>query len=230
MKSKKDFMTEFIIDSFLMKKYSKNKYNKIKDITRNYLSKIYNSLPIYYILFFSTIFLILLLIFINYKTTRDFDPNYIKSLPWEKRTTFLREVELLSKLKNKSIYKDEDLITINELIGVAIALKDDETLKFAEKLKYDYLINSLNTISKLRFINDFTNNLEFRKKLGLFMYSNDDIFLNNINMNLDKLDKIILYLTLWKYNSTKLNAISIYYTKDELNYIDSIINTLGDIK
>ncbi|KAF2955657.1 hypothetical protein [Marinitoga sp. 38H-ov] len=230
MKSKRDFMTEFIIDKSLMKKYSKNTYNKTKDKIRSILSKIYKSLPIYYILFFSTLFLIFLLIFINYKTTRDFDPNYIKSLPWEKRTSFLREVELISKLKNKKSYKDEDLAIINELISVAIALKDEETLKFAEKIKYDYLINSLNTISNLKFISDFTNNLEFRRKMGLFMYSNNDIFLKNINKNLDKIDKIILYLTLWKYNSNKLNALSIYYTKDELNYIENIINTLGDLK
>ncbi|MBM7558483.1 hypothetical protein [Marinitoga litoralis] len=235
MKKRKDISKTFIIDKSIFKKiladkkFKHKKENKIKTYIERIGSKIFKIIPAYYILFASTLLLILLILFVNYKTTQEFDPNYIKSLPWQKRTSYLREKELLTKLRDKKYYTDKDLILINELIGVAKVLEHEDTIKYGEKIKYDYLIYTLKNISDFESIDDLMKYLSTKEKLGLFLFSGNEKFIENLKDNLNEKDKVILYLLISNYFPEKLEIIKEYINDDDLKFIDNMIN-MGDTK
>lgn len=183
----------------------------------------------YYLLFGLTIFLIIAVIIANYKTGTNFDPNYIKNLPWQKRTSYLKKKELISKLKDKKFYTDKDLILINELIGISKTLEDKKTLEYAERLKYSYLVSSLKEMTGSSNIN-ILKNMSFKEKLSLYTLTGNKEYLMDIMKNSDKIQKIMVLLILKQYYPNEFEIISKNFMSEDIKYIEKFLENMGDNK
>lgn len=192
-------------------------------VDRNILKRI----KPFYILFALTICMIILVIIINYNADYNFDLEYIKTLPWNKRSTYIKQKEYLSKLKNKENYTDEDLILFNQLISISKVLEDTDTMKYVQKLKYEYLLSSIkNIINSENFENLIVSDV-FKTKLGLYLlYGEDKLLVGLIKNSTSKERLQILYL-LKIFYPDKVKNYEKFYTKEEIKNIDLIIEYIN---
>ncbi|ABR30856.1 hypothetical protein SU69_05095 [Thermosipho melanesiensis] len=112
------------------------------------------------ILFFLTLFLIVIIIVINYNQV--ISPNEIKKLPWDKRSLYIKMNEIFNELYNKQNLTTKDLAKVEELMVISSTLKDFNKYKFAENLKFNLLIEELEKL-----------NLTSIQKFGLYIIKNN---------------------------------------------------------
>ncbi|GAB6188735.1 hypothetical protein JCM30566_04740 [Marinitoga arctica] len=171
----------------------------------------------YYFYFSITMFLIFIIILINFNTEYDFDPDFIKNLPWNKRSMYIKQKELISKLRDKKYYNDKDFVLINQLINISKELKDEKTLEFANSIKFSYILYDL---KYSEFYNlDF---IDFKSKLGLFLLSGNADYLESIIKNVDQKEKIIILLLIDKFYPEIIDSVIKYFTEDEINILKKI--------
>ncbi|KLO24222.1 hypothetical protein [Marinitoga sp. 1155] len=181
----------------------------------------------YYLLFILTLLLIVITIIINYNSNYSFDPEYIKELPWNKRTSYIKQKELLIKLEGKNNFNDEDIILINQLISISTALKDDKTLKIAQKYKLDFLLYSIKNLMNDNSIYDYINNIDFKTKMQLFLLSNNNNYISNLIKNMNKKEKLQMLFILKIFYPEKFNNLKVLFDKKDIEDIESIIKYIN---
>ncbi|WP_175420261.1 hypothetical protein [Marinitoga sp. 1154] len=181
----------------------------------------------YYLLFILTLLLIVITIIINYNSNYSFDPEYIKELPWNKRTSYIKQKELLIKLEGKNNFNDEDIILINQLISISTALKDDKTLKIAQKYKLDFLLYSIKNLMNDNSIYDYINNIDFKTKMQLFLLSNNNNYISNLIKNMNKKEKLQMLFILKIFYPEKFNNLKVLFDKKDIEDIELIIKYIN---
>ncbi|KLO23338.1 hypothetical protein X275_03230 [Marinitoga sp. 1197] len=181
----------------------------------------------YYLLFILTMLLIVITIIINYNSNYSFDPEYIKELPWNKRTSYIKQKELLIKLEGKNYFNDEDIILINQLISISTALKDDKTLKIAQKYKLDFLLYSIKNLMNDNSIYDYINNIDFKTKIQLFLLSNNNNYISNLIKNMNKKEKLQMLFILKIFYPEKFNNLKNLFDKKDIEDIELIIKYIN---
>ncbi|SHE27394.1 hypothetical protein SAMN02745164_00046 [Marinitoga hydrogenitolerans DSM 16785] len=181
----------------------------------------------YYVLFFLTIMLILLIIIFNYKFHYSFDPDYIKTLSWNKRSSYIKQREILSKLKNKQFYTEKDLILINQLISISNVLKDNKTFKYAQKLKFDFLFNSLKDFSNSSYLFTFTKDMSLNEKIVTYLLSKNEKYLEAVLKESSEKEKMLFLYMLNLFFPEKIQNFYKYFTKTEIDNIKLIIEYIN---
>ncbi|WP_129408824.1 hypothetical protein [Marinitoga lauensis] len=180
----------------------------------------------YYLLFILTLLLITVIIIVNYNSNYSFDPDYVKNLPWNKRSSYIKQKEILTKLENKKSYTDKDLLLINQLISISYALKDIETLEYAQKLKYEYLIASLKQLSNTKKIEEFMGKSDFKTELGLYLLTNNEKFLTEIIKKSSRTEKLQILFILNLFYPEELKKVSYLFDKKDIENIKLIVEYL----
>lgn len=149
---------------------------------KDFFKKI-KTLGSYYMFFFLTVFLIITVILFNKNTNPNLDVDTIKSLPWNHRSTYIKQMELISRLKNKKSYDERDLIYIDNLINLSLLLKDEKTLNYAQSIKLDFLLRSLKNLTSISSSFDYISNLDFNEKLAILILNENAKLLNYLLEN-----------------------------------------------
>ncbi|WGS64177.1 hypothetical protein [Marinitoga aeolica] len=180
----------------------------------------------YYLLFALTLLLIAVIIIVNYNSNYSFDPDYVKNLPWNKRSSYIRQKEILTKLEHKKSYTDKDLLLINQLISISFALEDIDTLEYAQKLKYEYLITSFKQLSNEKKFEDFIDKLNFKNKLGLYLLSDNEKFLIKLIRKSSRTEKLQILFILNLFYPEKLKKVSYLFSKKDIEDVRLIVEYL----
>lgn len=153
----------------------------------------------YFFLFFLTIFLIFLILIANYNTYKNNDVNIqiIKSYPWEQRSSYIKEMELYSKLANKNYLTNNDLPRIEELISISEKIKDLRMLNYSLNLKYKFLLDQINLLTESKYINFILKNVDFKTKMGLLLLTGNTNIISTFNPEeLEKANDILKFFNL----------------------------------
>lgn len=151
------------------------------------LKKIFNT---YNILFALILGLIVLVIIINKNSNTSLSSRQINDFPWNKRSVYIKQLELLSKLKHISLNDKNALTYINQLILISENLEDNKTLEYARNLKIQYLLSHINQLLKNSEDYRYINELSFNEKLSLYLLTKDENLMNYIIETSSEYEKI----------------------------------------
>ncbi|AEX86204.1 hypothetical protein XO10_09000 [Marinitoga sp. 1135] len=151
------------------------------------LKKIFSA---YNLLFAVVLGLIFLVIIINKNANTSLSSRQINDFPWNKRSVYIKQLELLSKLKHISLNDENVLTYINQLILISKNLEDNKTLEYAHDLKIKYLLSHIKQLLEDSKNYEYIDDLSFNEKVSLYLLTKDERLMNYIIEKSNEFEKI----------------------------------------